>query len=128
MTNVVMIRNEYKSDNFGEAGATVKELLYADPKCNKQPSARMDFVIKSGDRCSVSLSMGTQIGMTELVKHFIKYHRPASLVNQVSNEAEMKAMYKAGLRVSKGKEVLNLPKSLEALKQSGSLMMVVEVN
>jgi hypothetical protein len=125
MTNNILVNRYTDTHRFGEK-AEVIEMTLDTPK--KMAVAEMHFVIKSGDRCSVSLASGTQAGMAELTADFIKSYRPATLVNQVSNEGEMKAMYRAGLRIPRRPKNLNLKQSLEALVERSSIMMVLEVN
>lgn len=120
LTNHILI-NRYTSNNFGEPNAKVIEMRYDTPK--RINAAKMDFVVKSGNRCSVSLSMGTITGMAELTRDFINSQKPAELVNQVSNSDEMKAMFRAGLRIYDGERTLPLSKSLEALVARGSILM-----
>lgn len=123
-TNTILV-NRYKSDNFGEKGATVIEMKLDTPK--KMNVAEMHFVIKEGNNCSVSLSRGTQSGMVELTADFIKTYQPETLVNQVSNEAEMKAMYRAGLKVPTPNHSkylhLKLDQALKELAKRGSVMV-----
>lgn len=120
MANTILV-NKYKdADRFGEP-AQVIEMTLDTPK--KMRVAEMHFVIKEGGRASVSLAFGTQTGMAELTSDFIKTYEPKTLVNQVSNEQEMKAMYRVGMRITEDSKCFNLKQSLEKLKERQSLLM-----
>lgn len=124
MTNNTILVNRYKdADTFGEPAEVIEMTLDTSKKMNV---AEMHFVVKEGNRCSVSLARGTQTGMAELTADFINSYHPQTLVNQVSNESEMKAMYRAGLRIPRRPKNLNLKQSLEALKERQSILMVME--
>jgi hypothetical protein len=107
----------YQSNNFGEDGATVVEMRTAH--------AGMDFVIKQGNRCSVSMAMGTGKGMTYITKAFIEIYQPETLVNQVSNRIEMRAMYTAGLEIPR-RPKLNLKKTMAEFNERRSVMVSME--
>lgn len=110
---------EAYSDNFGEKHARVISM--------SSPAATMDFVIKKGNHCSVSLCDGTIEGMKDLTLSFIEKYNPITLVNQVHLATELRAMYKAGLRIGTSahpkRKTLTLKESLEELNNHPSIPM-----
>lgn len=127
MTNNILI-NQYKdAETYGEPAKVIEMTLDTPKRANV---AEMHFVIKEGGRCSVSLSRGTQAGMAELTTDFINVYSPKTLVNQVSSVSELKAMYRAGLRLPMyvgnfSKKYMNLKESLEYLAKKQSVMMIL---
>jgi hypothetical protein len=107
---------ESTSDNFGEPQAKVIHL--------RSPGASMDFVIKKGNHCSVSLASGTIRGMEEMTKCFIDRYSPNTLVNQVSNLSELQAMYKSGLYIhTDNPRPATYRECLEAFKEFPSILV-----
>lgn len=107
---------EERSDNFGEKDARV--ISY------RHPSASMDFVIKKGNHCSVSLCSGTIEGMKDITLMFIETYKPATLVNQVHSVPELRAMYKAGFRYQTSeRKLLHLKATLDRLTENPSICL-----
>lgn len=121
MTMTHILINRYEDNvRFGEKAQVVEMTLDTAKKMNV---ARMDFVIREGNRCSVSNSYGVLPGMASLTKDFITTQKPLTLVNQVSNETEMRAMFRAGLRIPGAPKDLTLKDSLVRLAERRSVMM-----
>ena len=110
------------SDNFGQLNA--KEVKY------RMNSSRIDFVIKQGNHCSVSLCDGTLEDIRKLTLLFIVDYKPKTLVNQVHSIKELKAMYKAGLRVPIEKNGIKvgmpLKYALEFLEERPSVLVALD--
>ena len=110
------------SDNFGQPNA--KEVKYT------MENTRMDFVIKEGNHCSVSLCDGTIEDIRKLTLLFIVDYKPKTLVNQVHSVKELKAMYKAGLRVPIEKNGVRvgmpLKYALEYLEERPSVLVALD--
>lgn len=107
---------EERSDNFGEKDATVVSIRRED--------GSMDFVIKQGNHCSVSLCSGTIEGMKDITLMFIDKFQPTTLVNQVQSEVELRAMYKAGFRYqTQERKLLHLKATLDHFGERSSICM-----
>lgn len=120
---VNILVNKYEdNERFGEPAFVVEMTVDVG---NQLAMAGVDFVIKAGRRCSVSMAYGTQTGMTLLTKEFIKQYKPAVLVNQVSKASELKAMYRAGLRIPNDlyNRYTSIEKSLDVLNRCRSVTM-----
>lgn len=111
---------ETRSDNFGEKNARVVTV--------QTSTAHMDFVIKEGNHCSVSLSMGKGRELKELTKAFLERHNVATLVNQVSREVELRAMYACGFRMPRAtcpnkKDINNVEETIAIMHERSSVLM-----
>lgn len=110
------------SDNFGQRNA--KEVKY------KMENTRMNFVIKKGNHCSVSLCDGTIEDIRKLTLLFIVDYKPKTLVNQVHSTKELKAMYKSGLNIPIEKDGMRvgmpLKYALEFLKERSSVLVALD--
>lgn len=110
------------SDNFGQPNAKVVKY--------KTGNTCMEFVIKNNNHCSVSLCHGTLEEIRKLTLLFIVDYKPKTLVDQVHSITELKAMYKAGLRIpiEKNGMVVGMPLkcALEYLKERPSVLVALD--
>lgn len=110
-------KEQQKTHHFGKEAQVWKYSEEGKENC-------LEFIVYE-THAAVCGGYGTTAGLERLTKAFLNDFKNASSIrNQVSNKAELKAMYKCGFRFHvDGKPINNLARTIYNLQTMQSILM-----